>query len=931
MRFVNLISIVVLLFCTQNINAQGKVSSKTNIKKGILKNGLTYYIYNNPTSRGKANFYLIQNVGAILEEDDQNGLAHFLEHMCFKGTKHFPGKTIMNMFETKGLSSSINAYTQVEETVYYLNNVPVSDKIFLDKCLLILHDWCNYLSLDKEAIDSERPVIVEELRTRRDLKERLLEQISLVTHNHSKYSKRFVSGLPNIIKTFKKETLERFYNDWYRTDLQSVVVVGDVDVFDMEEKIKNLFSIIPPANSPRVRELVKIPDNTETLFVAAKDKEVKDGVVSINFRHKRKIYKSYKDKTSDDFIVNMINFMLRNRIATLLENDKENFVNLNIGNYKLTQGYDNYSIRVTHRKNKAKEALSEAISLHKDIMENGFTKEEFDKVKKGYLKTLENYKRFQNSMSNDAVFRKIKDNFIQGDNLLDASTEYKIFKELIKKLTLDDLKDKVNILYSGVNKGIVVVHNNKDERYLTKEDVLRIEKTVLPKKILPKNKDEEANRKSKDIVVKDSDFTGAKISKVENLETLGAEKWVLSNGATVIFKENEHTRDIINVTAVSLGGLSVLNGYDLLNGRMLRTFRPCIGIKGHNKDSFDDLLKSNQLMFDFDVTDDSEKIISGCKYKNVEKMFEVIYQFFENPTFYNDEFVKIIDNINKSIEGGNTKFTSLLRDSISLLTCVRGRNFRFNKEIASNVTREKLFCIFNQRFSDASNFTFYIVGGIGKNKAKKLAEKYIGSIKSTNSGESYKLFENPINDKYTRKILKFEMVDKKAGNVLIIDQKLNPTTKEKIGFKVIELFLREKLNKLLREQMNGTYGVKVSNIITKRSLQSCKYEVSYECDPNRIEELNKALLNKIKEIGKSGMSLDDFKKLISELNRSGVPRPDNRYYTNLLRTYMETGEDRSEKDFIKKIFDSIDVDFVNKLLIKYLRNAKSLDIIYVPK
>lgn len=388
----------------------GKVSSRTNIKKGVLDNGFTYYLYNNPVSQGKADFYLLQDVGAILEEDSQDGLAHFLEHMCFKGTEFFPGRTIFDLLESKSLSNSINAYTGIEETVYYLKDIPTKDRPFFDQCLIILRDWCDNLLLEDDQIEPERDVIVEELRMRRNLQQRIMEGSAPYIYNNSQYSKRFIGGTPDIIKNFHRSELERFYNDWYRTDLQSLVIVGDIDVYDVEKRINNFFSLLPKVENPKEKPIFSIDDNEETIYGLVNDDEVVDGQINIYFR------KDHDNSEQSRLNNNLINMLFSRRMTELIKNDTLNLVSASIANQKMNSKYDSYIINLSHKPNKAKESLELVINAHKDVLENSFTQEELDFVLDNIKKESKMMALYKNGLPNDYHFQKIKSNFIDKED-----------------------------------------------------------------------------------------------------------------------------------------------------------------------------------------------------------------------------------------------------------------------------------------------------------------------------------------------------------------------------------------------------------------------------------------------------------------------------------------------------------------------------------
>lgn len=911
------------LFCAFISTAQnGKVSSKTNIKKGKLKNGFTYYLYNNPSSKGKTDFYLIQNVGAILEEDNQNGIAHFLEHMCFNGTKNFPGRTIQNLFEEKSLSNSINAATGKDATIYHLINIPKNDDVLSDQCLLILHDWCNELILDPKAIEKERPVILEEMRTIATLKRRLSKQSLYPLANNSKYSKRDVIGDAEVIKCVQRKDFVRFYQDWYRTDLQAIAVIGDFNIYEMETKIKNLFSSIPPVKDPKPRPNITIPDNKEILYELIKDPELGNDKVTINYRHKNS---QDPNASCTNLLVNML---FEERLNELKKQDSLNFVDVYIGYNELAQDYSNYEISVSNKDNRAKEALTSLLSMHKDVLQNGFTENEIKSAVNKIDEILNQYKTFQNNLPNEFHIEKIKANFLNNEDILDISTEYKQFKKFTKNLSVSNLKEKVKELYSGKNKSIIIYTNGENREHLTKQEILDIENNVKPSLILAKT---ENISKNLDDTWLNEELAGSPVVKVEKLEQFKAEKWILKNGATVVYKECNTNRDKISLNAVSFGGRSLLKGVDLLNSKPFSMFSSSYGVKDIDKEQLINLLKDSNIKYKIKLSEYDEGILSESDYGNVTTLFELVYSLFETPDFYEQEFKKNLAKLKKIENNIKNSLEQKLVDSIEISKIGSERYFPLNEEFISNVSLDRIKNVYRDRFSDASNFTFYIIGGIGKSKAKKLAEKYIGSISSTYRNETYAKLKNNFPKGYTKKVLRLDMENKKARNVYTLDAAIDCSPSETISLDIINIYLQNVLSKVIREGKGGTYQISVKKHINKKSKVSCGFEISYDCSPDRAEELNQTLKDALTHISKKGIEQYDFDNIKKKIKFNNTRIKNNGYYYSLLKKYLEENVDRSKDDFIQNTMNELDFVFVNSLLKKIFDKGNVLDVICLPK
>ncbi|MGQ9621393.1 MAG: M16 family metallopeptidase, partial [Bacteroidales bacterium] len=364
------------------------------IRTGKLPNGLTYYIKHNSEPQKRASFYFIQNVGALLEDDNQDGLAHFLEHMAFNGTEKFPGKAIISSLEKHGVAfgENINAYTGYDETVYNLSDVPVDSPGLMDTCLMILYDWSDFISLSDKEIDAERGVIIEEWRTRRDASFRMSQKFIPVLLKGSKYEERDIIGELDVIKNFNSDDIKNFYRDWYRTDLQAVAIVGDFDADEMEKKVKELFSKIQPLNDPKPRPVFEIPYHKEMLYVLATDKEAPQNIVSLYMKHKP-VNPSEKNLSyyRRQLMIRLINNMMSVRINELLQKGTPPFINGAIRYSELVRGADALTIIVAANPNREDLALETIFTETERARRYGFTKGELDRAKANLLTSYESY------------------------------------------------------------------------------------------------------------------------------------------------------------------------------------------------------------------------------------------------------------------------------------------------------------------------------------------------------------------------------------------------------------------------------------------------------------------------------------------------------------------------------------------------------------
>ena len=459
------------------------------IRTGKLANGLTYYIRHNEEPKERASFYIIQNVGALLENDNQDGLAHFLEHMAFNGTKNFPGKGIINTLEKHGVAfgRNINAYTSQNETVYNLSDVPVNAPGLIDTCLLILHDWSDFLLLTEEEIDLERGVISEEWRTRRNASFRMQRQFFPVLFKDSKYAVRDVIGNLDVIKNFDYPTLRSFYHDWYRTDLQAIAVAGDIDVDEMEKKIIKLFSGIKAVENAQEREFITIPYHAETLFTKATDPEATSSSVAIYVK-----FEGAKPENKDlsylrkSYAANLFNRMMSDRINEILQRGNPPFMSGSISYGGFARGYDILAINATAHPNRMEEALKAIYGEALRVKLHGFTQPELERAKRNVISMMENQWKQQDKIRNDQHIRKMQAHYLQGEPLISVDFEWEYIQEILPGITVGEVSEMARNWVKNENRVVIVTGPEKEDvRLLDEETAFAIMSEVDNSTLLP--------------------------------------------------------------------------------------------------------------------------------------------------------------------------------------------------------------------------------------------------------------------------------------------------------------------------------------------------------------------------------------------------------------------------------------------------------------
>jgi zinc protease len=471
------------------VSAQFKttISLRKDVVHGTLSNGMQYFILHNEWPKDRADFYFVQNVGAILEDDNQNGLAHFLEHMAFNGTEHFKGKSMINMLAKHGVTfgRDINAYTAHDETVYNINNVPVKNQVVLDSCLYVLHDWSGFLSLKDTEIDAERGVIHEEWRTRKNADLRIQSQLEPVIYNGGKYAKRDVLGDMNLIENFKYKQLRDYYKKWYLPNHQAVVIVGDIDVAKMEQQVKAIMGSIPVPSNAAERTYETIPDNDNLLYKLAVDKEAQKTTIALNFKKNKPLVQdvaTFENNIAQQLALQMMN----NRFREYILNNETALLSAGAGYSDVTRLTSFFTLNVIPKNAQLLEGFKQAYTEYQRAFQNGFTKEELDRVKENMRTGYENQLKNKDKISNSNWAQQLQGYFLEASPVMSLEDEFEFVKNTLAKVDVDQVNKVFRAFPTEKNQVLTVSGPDKEEiKYPAESDYTAIIKNINQEKLTP--------------------------------------------------------------------------------------------------------------------------------------------------------------------------------------------------------------------------------------------------------------------------------------------------------------------------------------------------------------------------------------------------------------------------------------------------------------
>jgi zinc protease len=930
--------LIVALFLTGNLSGQydlnGFAPVDPEIRTGKLPNGLTYYIRKNKEPEKRASFYIIQNVGAILENDDQNGLAHFLEHMAFNGTKNFPGKAIINGLEKHGVKygANINAYTWFDETVYNLSNVPVEERPdLIDTSLLILHDWSDFISLTDKEIDLERGVINEEWRTYKDASARMFTKVISEVLKGSKYAVRDVIGSMDVIRNFPYNTLRNFYHDWYRTDLQAVVVVGDINVDEVEARIIRYFSEIPAVEDPLPRYYSEIPWHKDTYYVLATDKEAPQTQVSVVALHKD----TPTDQKNlrylrDTYVISLMNSMINTRISELLQKGNPPFANgsISYGSY-YPRGYNAFTISAVARKNEEPLALEAVYTEAERARRHGFTSGELERAKARMLTETENTLKQKDKISNDTYVSWIQDHFLLGEPLTSIDFDYEYLKQVIGGITTEEVSEKFRELMIEENRTIIVQGIESDGiTHISEKESLAILDRIKNSPVDPY-----ADNILAESLIKD-ELSGSRIIRTTPLPQFDAIEWTLSNNIKIVYRKADYEKDNVLLTAFSYGGISKLDDDYVLAANLVPTFISFYGAGDYDNVTLQKMLSGKKASLTMGLSETVDQISGSSTPGDFETLLQLLYLRLAKPRFDKEAHEAIIKRYTALLENMEKNPDKMMNDSILLITT--GYNPRTpleNKEAISKISVDYIQKIYNDRFCAADEFTFFIVGNIEQDSVIPLIEKYIGSLPVKGRTETWvdRGIEMP-DGKLTREIT-FPLTIPKSTVYIFFEKenfKYEPYTY--IGLSVIKDILNLVYTEKVREEEGGTYSVGVTFSGQLRPRQTGEGYIYFDCDPARASELKSIIYNELNNLVKKGPDSENLEKTVKNILKTREEsKLHNNYWLSTLTRYYSYGINSDDPENYEDILNSYTVRDIKKIAGRFFKKADIIDLVFKPE
>lgn len=869
----------------------------TALRMGQLENGLTYFIRKNALPEGRADFYIAQKVGSMQEEDSQSGLAHFLEHIAFNGTKNFPGKGMINWLETIGVrfGSGINAYTSFDETVYTLINVPVERQSVVDSCLLILHDWSNAISLEDKEIDNERGVIQEEWRSRDSGNQRIAEKAFEAAFPGNRYGKRMPIGSMDIVRNFKYQELRDYYKKWYRPDLQALIIVGDIDVDHVEATIKKQFADVPKPVNPAERVYIAVEDNDAPISIIATDPEGVGTRISIAFKTDvtPAEIRATAFGVAEHYIKSAITAMINDRFEEIWKKPNAPFIaaSANFGPYfQVAKTKDAWTFSAVAADGRYEPALQALVAEIERVRQYGFTEGELKRAKKNFMVGMKTTYNERNKRKNGSFTSVYVDYFINGGTLADIDVLYPIYEQFAELLPLAQINAMAQELLGEKNITISLTGPEKPEFKYPAKDEFVSQFLNARKQPVEAYKEPVSDEKLMKKLPK-----AGKIVKEDKQEQYGSTIWTLSNGVKVIYKSTDFKEDQILMSAVRHGGLASFPKADPTELRMINDISSLGGIAEFDETALGRVLTGRVVSLNASLGQITDGLSGSSSKEDLETLLQLIHLSFTAPRLDNQAYEAFREKMVNLIETQKSNPMSSVGDSISAAIYPGNKLFQsVTVEELNAMSYESAMKLYNERMTNAKDFQFFFVGNVAPEKLRPLVELYLASLPvkknlDTKPMESRlpSLRKGVFTNHYTKK------QSTPAGLVFdFISGKLPYSQRNAMIMSIVGEVLNQVYTATIREEEGGTYGANASASVIRYPEGEAKLQVTFQTDPAKAHQLNKIVYAEIDRLAQEGAKAENFDKVLENMKKShATSLKENSYWLSQLSNYYFRGTD----------------------------------------
>ena len=906
------------------------------LRKGKLANGLTYYIYNDGSATGEAQYYLYQNVGAILENDEEMGLAHVLEHLAFNTTDHFPNG-VMNFLRSNNLND-FEAFTGVDDTRYAVHNVPTNDAKLNENMLWVLRDWCHGVKMTPKDIEKERGIILEEWRHRSGVDRRLTNAIAPVVYNHAGYATHNVIGSQKILETFQQKQVKQFYDKWYRPNMQFIAVIGDVDVDQMEKNIQTVFKTLPAKQAPAVNPQTRqIPDNATPLYMRFIDPENKSASFGLYQRYEVKGNAPEEDRVRQFIFTKFFNTLAPKRFVMLKNADKESYIAAEVSLSPLVRNYYQMAWDMVPYQGNEQKALQQMLAVRDNLRDQGFTAAEFNAEKEKMYNGMKDVLEAKGLGTPDNALMLFRQNFLYDIPVQDFRGQINRNLETLVELEVEDMNTWMKSLLNDNNLAFVTYSKSQSEMNITENDLMA---ALKAKSSFSDMAHADGMKPISQLI--DFPLTGGKIVSEKQLKTLQAKEWTLSNGAKVLYRNVPELSGKFLFAGSAEGGKSIVPAQELANYNAMRSLLMQSGVYNYNRNQLAQWLQGKDINLSLSLEDYSDGIGGNAPVDKADDFFSYLYLILSRQNFSKSAFDKYVQRNLYVYENRATTGMAAVQDSIQqLLYPVSAMNPRQDEAFFKSVQFDKLQEQFQAHLGDASRFTYCLIGDIPEAKAKELVLRYIGSLKG--EGKPVKTAIQPMDFSSSTPVIKRTFETETEGGMAEIEisfaNKQKLSEREQAALEVMRGLLERRYFDVLREKEHLTYTVGVQSNYTSQPVAGESLNIHLSTAKENADKAVSLVYSILDDVKAGRFSADEFKAAMVPLavdeEQSGAASQSNSdpsVWMALLNIYAETGNELSPNDNAASapVFKTLTPQDITAVAMKVMTNAKQREIIVKP-
>ena len=925
----------ITLLCAAMVSAQEapeKLPMDPEVRYGRLDNGLTYYIRHNEQPKQRAEFHIAQAVGAILEEDNQNGLAHFLEHMAFNGTQHFPGKGIINYFESIGVNfgGNINAYTSIDETVYRLSDVPTYRAGIVDSALLVMHDWsCGLLLLDEE-IDAERGVILEEWRTGRTAQRRMWKEMRALMYPGTQYAKRDVIGDTAVINNFEYQALRDYYHKWYGPDNQAIIVVGDINVDTIEAKIKALWADVPRRTNYGERPIYTVNHNDKPLVAIVTDPEAQGTRITLEYKFDQ--LPEALQQTAQEYTLNMVRGlacdMFNNRMSDLSHDPNASFSGAGCYYGEVAKKMDAFMAVIIPKEGRETEAYNDLVYQLEKMHRYGFTNAELERVKNDKMTAMETYYNERNTRKNITLARECIRHFENGETMPGAQWEYEMTQAFLPLIPLEKVNQLAQSLIHA-NPTIAISAPAKEGVHIPSPEAIVATIAAQGELAIEAPQEEKIDTE----LVKKAPHKG-KIKSTKQNEELGYTEWTLNNGIKVVIKPTTFKADEILMQGFSKGGMTQVKTEDLPSAKLATTIVGMSGVGTFTMPQLEKALAGKTVSVSPEIAENMERMNGSSTVKDLETMLQLTYLYFTAPRRDEEAYQTTMNLLHNQLVNRDKNPKAIFSDSVQMMASNHSdRTPIVNLQLMEKVSLDKALEIYKERFANPGDFTFVFVGNIDPADAKvqELICQWLGGLKTKKAREEVIDHHVRVTPGMQKNYFTRKMETTTASNrIQYTSYDMPYSLANDLNMEMIGRILSTRYLESIREREGGSYGVATYGDMSILPVPRASLIMQFDTDPKKQERLMEIIHEEVQTIIKDGpLATDLQKEKESMLKDYQEDLENNKYWRSALYLYYMYGINNI-RDY-KPAVEAITAQTVQQTLKQLVSAGNVFEVVMFPE